>query len=68
MHVRSGGFVMQKKYIGTNVAMTHAQKTVLDQVSRKMKAALHIELSRAAVVERLCNLYLAGKLEGGGDG
>jgi hypothetical protein len=52
-----------KKYVAAQVALKTNQKEALDAASAKMARHIGIELSRADVIERLCNLYNQSKLE-----
>ena len=54
---------MDKKYIGTTLALSHEQTSLLQNVKEDMEKSLYLKLSRASVVERLLNLYIV-KMEG----
>lgn len=53
---------MDKKYIGTSLALSKNQTVILEKVRTKMQKELMVKLSRSNVVQRLLNLYMKNKL------
>ena len=53
----------KKSYVAAQVAFRANQKDAIEQAASKMEKHIGIELSRADVIERLCNLYNQSKLE-----
>jgi len=58
----NGEKIMDKKYIGTSLALSKNQTVILEKVRTKMQKELMVKLSRSNVVQRLLNLYMKNKL------
>ena len=52
----------ERKYYGVNVGLTPIQQESLDKVRRVINIKIGVELSRAEIVQYLCNNYL--RIEG----
>ena len=58
----NGEKIMDKKYIGTSLALSKSQTVILEKVRTEMQKELMVKLSRSNVVQRLLNLYMKNKL------